>query len=79
MEVLAYAIRRGYHDIRDQAAPLSLDETFDLAKRSLSTEGLLAWVRDRVLPDRQLCDRSKMDPLSPTLFDRSDIVKNSSH
>ena len=44
IEVLGYAIRHGYHDVRDHAAPLSLDETFGLARKSLSTEGLLAWV-----------------------------------
>ena len=49
MEVLGYAIRHGHREIRDQAAPLSLDESFDLAKESLSTEGLLAWVRAQVL------------------------------
>ena len=30
--------------MRDKAAPLTLDVTFELARKSLSPEGLLAWV-----------------------------------
>ena len=44
VEVLGYAIRHGYDDMRDKAAPLTLDVTFELARKSLSPEGLLAWV-----------------------------------
>jgi hypothetical protein len=68
MEVLGYAVRHGYREIRDQAAPLSLDETFDLARKSLSMEALIAWVRaGAILLDRRLRDRSKLDSLTGRL------------
>jgi hypothetical protein len=44
MAVLGYAIRHGYDDIRDLAAPMTLDFSFDHAQLYLSTDALLAWV-----------------------------------
>jgi hypothetical protein len=45
MEVLGYATRHGYNDIRDTAAPMTLDSPFSYAQIFLSTDALLAWVQ----------------------------------
>jgi hypothetical protein len=45
MEVLGYATRHDYDDIRDMAAPLTLDSSFSNAQAFLSTDALLAWVQ----------------------------------
>jgi hypothetical protein len=44
MEVLGYATRHGYDDIRDEVAPLTLDFSFNHAQTYLSMDALLAWV-----------------------------------
>ncbi|TFK70764.1 hypothetical protein BDN72DRAFT_818421 [Pluteus cervinus] len=47
LEILGYAIKHNYHNIANKAAPLSLESSWNDARRELGASGLILWAEYR--------------------------------